>query len=86
MLFKLPYGFELSPSLSFTQEYYKGPATALESAKRRDERLRVGLGLTYRISEAWSVEVGYQYSRNHSTSALYRYEQHFVNSGIVWSF
>ena len=85
-LFKLPHGFELAPFVSYTQEFYKGPATALEEEKRHDNRLRAGLGLTYRINDAWSVEIGYQYSRNHSTSALYCYDQHFVNTGIVWSF
>jgi len=86
MLFKLPYGFELSPSLSYTEEYYNGPATILEAKDRRDERFRAGLGLTYRINEAWALEAGYQYTDNHSNSALYKYEQHYVNTGIVWSF
>jgi opacity protein-like surface antigen len=86
VLFKLPYGFELSPSLTFGQEYYQGPATILETRDRRDERVRAGLGLTYRINEAWSLEAGYQYTHNHSTSALYKYDQHFINTGIAWSF
>ena len=86
LVFKLPYGFELSPSLSYAREDYNGPATALEEKDRRDERFRAGLGLTYRINEAWSVEAGYQYTRNHSTSELYKYDQHFVSTGIAWSF
>ena len=84
--FKLPRGFELASSVSYTREFYKGPATALEKEKRLDDRLRAGLGLTYHVNEAWSLEAGYQYSRNHSTSALYCYGQHFVNTGIIWSF
>jgi len=86
VLFKLPYGFELTPFVSYTKESYKGPATALETKDRRDKRFRTGLGLTYRINDTWSIEAGYQYTRNHSNSALYKYDQHFVNTGIVWSF
>ena len=86
LLFKLPYGFELAPFASYTREAYLGPATVLETDKRRDNRFRTGLGLTYRISESWSLESGYHYTRNSSSSALYTYKQHFVNTGIVWSF
>ena len=86
LLFKLPHGFELAPFVSFTQEYYKGPATALESRDRRDNRFRIGLGLTYRINDAWAVEGAYQYTRNSSRSSLYTYDQHFMNLGLVWGF
>jgi len=86
LLFKLPYGFELAPFVSYTQEAYMGPATALEADDRWDNRFRIGLGLTYRINEAWAVETGYQYTRNMSNSNLYTYDQHFVNVGIVWNF
>ncbi|MDR0466547.1 MAG: surface lipoprotein assembly modifier [Deltaproteobacteria bacterium] len=86
LLFKLPYGFEIAPFASFTREFYKGPATILESENRWDERLRVGLGLTYNINESWALEVGCQYTKNHSNSDLYKYEQYAVNTGIAWSF
>jgi len=86
MLFKLPHGFELAPFVSYMQGFYKGPGTALETEDRRDKRFKVGLGLTYRINESWSLELGYQYIHNYSNSALYKYEQHLVNTGIVWSF
>ena len=86
MLFKLPYGFELAPFVGYTQEFYKGPATVLENKDRQDDRLRLGLGLTYRINESWAVEAGYQYTSNVSKSELYTYGQHFVNTGIVWNF
>jgi opacity protein-like surface antigen len=85
-LFKLPRGFELSPFVSYGQEFYVGPATALEAEQRRDNRFRTGVGLTYRINESWAVELGYQYSSNDSNSELYTYTQHVVNTGIVWSF
>jgi len=86
LLFKLPHDFELNPHLSYTREYYKGPATALEAEDRRDKRFGAGLGLTYRINESWSLEAGYQYTNNHSNSALYDYKRHYMNTGIVWSF
>jgi len=85
-LFKLPYGFELGPFASITQEFYDGPATALESAKRKDSRWRVGTSLTYRIDEAWSIECRYQYTSNNSRSNLYDYDQHFITTGVAWSF
>ena len=85
-LFKLPYGFELGPFASFTQEKYNGPATVLESTNRKDSRWRLGTSLTYRINEAWSVECRYQYTRNDSRSNLYDYDQHLVTTGVAWSF
>ncbi|MDR0828397.1 MAG: surface lipoprotein assembly modifier [Desulfovibrio sp.] len=85
-VFKLPYGFELGPNISFTQEFYKGPATVLETKDREDKRLRVGTLLTYRIDEAWSLELNYQYTNNDSKSNLYEYDQHLVTTGVAWSF
>ena len=86
LLFKLPHNFELAPFVSYTREAYKGPATALEAKDRRDERVRTGLGLTYRINESWSLEANWHYTRNHSNSGLYKYKQNFVSTGVVWSF
>ena len=86
LLFKLPYGFELAPFAAYTWENYNGPATALEDKDRRDERLRLGSGLTYRIDESWALEFNYQYSRNNSTSNRYDYKQHYISAGVAWSF
>lgn len=83
---KLPYDFTLSPNLTYTQEFYKGPATALEDSDREDDRLRAGLDLTYAINESWSVETGYYYTNNDSNSELYKYDQHVVNLGLAWNF
>ncbi|MDR3038343.1 MAG: surface lipoprotein assembly modifier, partial [Candidatus Adiutrix sp.] len=85
-LFKLPRGFEISPAVGYGQDNYRGPATVLETEKRRDERLRAGVGLTYRLTETWSVECGWQYTRNRSTSALYTYDQHVATTGLAWEF
>jgi tetratricopeptide (TPR) repeat protein len=85
-MFKLPHGFELAPFAAYTWENYNGPATVLEIGDRRDERLRLGGGLTWRIDEAWSLECNYQYSKNNSTSNLYDYKQHYVSTGIAWNF
>ena len=85
-IFKLPYSFELSPFVSYTEEFYRGPATALESARREDRRWRAGAMLTYHISESWSAELLYQYTNNNSRSALYDYTQNMVSAGVAWNF
>lgn len=85
-LFKLNRSFELSPFVTYSQEFYKGPATVLENDKRRDNRLRVGLGLTRRINESWAFEIGYQYLYNDSNSELYTHKQHYMPVGVTWSF
>lgn len=85
-VFKLPYRVELTPFVSYAEEFYRGPATALESSARTDRRWRVGSMLTYRFAEDWSVEVMYQYMSNDSRSALYDYDQHIVSTGISWTF
>ena len=84
--FKLPYGFTLSPQVSFTQEFYQGPATALETRKRQDDRLRIGADLSYAINESWSIEASYYYTDNSSTCKLYKYDQHLVSLGLAWKF
>jgi tetratricopeptide (TPR) repeat protein len=86
LLFKLPNRVELVPFVSYARESYKGPATVLEADNRRDNRLRAGLGVSWRFDESWALEAGYQYTDNRSNSALYRYDQHFVNVGIAWEF
>ena len=85
-VFKLPHGFELAPNISFIQEFYNCPATALEEKYREDKRLRLGTLLTYRINEAWSLELNYQYTHNASESPLYEYDQHLITTGVTWSF
>jgi hypothetical protein len=74
------------PRRSYTRENYNDPATVLETKDRRDERLRQGSAPTYRINESWSLELNYQFSKNNSTCDLYDYEQHFVSTGVAWSF
>ncbi|MDR1111278.1 MAG: tetratricopeptide repeat protein [Deltaproteobacteria bacterium] len=83
---KLPHGLEAVPFAGFTRQSFRGPATILEREDRRDDRWRLGLNLTYRIDEAWSVEAGYQRSDNDSSSALYEYGQDYANLGVAWSF
>ncbi|MCL2123749.1 MAG: tetratricopeptide repeat protein [Desulfovibrionaceae bacterium] len=84
--FKLPYGFTLSPSLSFTQELYKGPGTALETRNRKDERLRIGADISYAVTESWSIEAAYYYTNTFSTCNLYKNDQHMVSLGVAWKF
>ena len=84
--FNLPYGFEVSPFIVYSEEYYKGPATALESEKREDEILRVGANLTYHLTEDWDLELMYQYSDRDSNSGIYVYDQHLTSIGVSWNF
>lgn len=84
--FKLPRDVTASPFVSFGQEFYKGPATALETRKRKDERWRTGLDLAYAINESWSIEASYAYTDNDSRSSLYTYDQHVVSMGVAWKF
>jgi len=77
---------EVSPHVSFTQEHYRRPATVLESRNRKDGRLRAGVDVIYRLSDAWSLEANYMYVNNRSRSALYRYNQHVIGCGMSWGF
>jgi tetratricopeptide (TPR) repeat protein len=86
MRFKLKNRWEITPSLSYAEERYDAPATALEWDDRRDKRFRAGLGVLYRINQAWSAELDYSYARNLSNSALYEYDRHLVTLGLIWSF
>jgi hypothetical protein len=83
---KATEALDVAPHASITWEIYDSPATVLESANRRDKRLRGGLDATFRLTDGWSVEAGYAYVKNDSTSALYTYDQHTVTVGIAWSF
>lgn len=82
----LPHGFELTPFATYGQDFYHGPATVLERDKRRDDRLCLGLGLTYHITSDWRLEASYQYVKNHSLSDFYDYDQHVLSCGMAWSF
>ena len=84
--FKLPYKLELVPQVTYGEDYYKGPATTLETEKRQDERWRTSLGLNWRFAENWCVETSWQYTDNKSNSQLNQYDQHLFSSGIAWSF
>ncbi|MDR0881195.1 MAG: surface lipoprotein assembly modifier [Candidatus Adiutrix sp.] len=76
----------LSPNLSYTQEFYRGPATALETKDRQDDRYRAGLDASYRLTESLTLEGSYAYTHNNSESPLYTYDQHLVSLGLAWGF
>ena len=86
IVFKLPKNFELSPFVAYEKDWYNGPATALETSNRLDQKWRTGATLTWHVTEAWSVETSYQYTNNNSESPLYRYDQSLVSLGVAWSF
>ncbi|MDR3038730.1 MAG: surface lipoprotein assembly modifier, partial [Candidatus Adiutrix sp.] len=76
----------LSPHVSYTRESYRGPATALETEDRRDDRVRAGLDTSFRLTESLSLEVNYAYTNSDSNSPLYSYDQHLVGLGLAWGF
>ncbi len=77
---------ELSPFVNYTRENYDGPATALETSAKRNRITRAGLSATYYLTDSWSIEGSYQYTRSDSNSSLYDYNQHVVSLGAAWSF
>ena len=83
---KLPYGFEVSPYAVYAKDKYEKPATVLETKLREDEFWSVGGAVSYRIDKNWSVDVGHQYTEKHSTSEMYKYDQHVTTVGLSWSF
>ena len=84
--FKLPNGLLISPLVSFSQESYGGPATALETENRRDDRWRMGVELAYALSSAWIIEAAYYYTNVSSTSGLHTFDQHVINLGVARTF
>ncbi|MBO4312931.1 MAG: DUF560 domain-containing protein [Desulfovibrio sp.] len=86
LLVRLPHDVELAPFASLTQEFYNGPATALEMDKRIDTRWRVGAAVTWHVNDAWALEASYAYTNNDSNCPLYDYNQHLVMTGVSWSF
>ena len=85
-VFKLQNGFTLSPGVSFTEELYEGPGTALETRPRRDDRLRIGADASYALTESWSIEASYFFTNTHSTCNLYKNDQHVGSVGAAWKF
>lgn len=53
---------------------------------RMDDMLITGCGFTYAWTEHIATEIGWQYIKNNSTSPFYRYDQHQISTGIVFSF
>lgn len=87
-------GINLSPELSlnflatYKKEDYDGPAIIrfIDPRNRADEQQRYGAFLNWAVSPEWSVDFGYQYTKNQSNSGLYRYKQHYVSWGVTWKF
>lgn len=86
MDFKATPKFVVSPNVSYSHDWYRGPGSALESKKRRDGQIGAGVDLEYRMSESWSLEASYQYRKNMSNSDLHDYDQHVVSAGVAWRF
>jgi hypothetical protein len=83
---RLPLGFEFSPFVTHTREFYRGPGTILERVKREDDRIRGGGSLTWHVNDNWSAELLAYRTVNTSTSGLYTYKQNFVSLGMAYKF
>lgn len=86
LFFNLPKDFEAILSAQWHLEDYRGPATALDGADRRDKQFRSSAYLIYKLTGGLRLELGWQYTDNRSNSDLYEYEQHMVMAGLAWNF
>lgn len=77
---------ELTPSISYGTDYYKGRAFFADKNQRHDKRLTLGLGMTYQVNKTMSIEGSYQYIHNDSNSGLHDYDRHLVSLGCAWNF
>lgn len=81
---------DISPYIGWREQSYHAPATWLSEylgeENRHDHTFMTGISLTYNFAEHIGLELGWQYFKNQSTSQLYRYDQHQINSGMVFSF
>jgi tetratricopeptide (TPR) repeat protein len=84
--FKVGKGFEISPGVTYAEERFDAPATALESENRADERILWNLGIVYHIDERKSAEFMYQHAGSASNSDIYDYDRDILSLGIVWTF
>ncbi len=85
--FVLPYhDIKISPFFSYSGEYYNGVATRYDTDLRQDYRIRTGVAVTVPLTDAWNLELSYQYNNNISNSPLYDYHQHVTNVGVSWEF
>lgn len=80
----------VSPFAAWRHSAFHGAATRLSAAygeeNRMDDLLMTGIGFTWSWTEHLATEAGWQYIKNNSTTPLYRYDQHQINMGMVFSF
>jgi hypothetical protein len=84
--FKLKNGYEILPGVTYAEESYDAPASALESDRRRDERIIWNLGVIKQLNKTKRLELNYQYTDNSSNSELHSYDRHFISMGAAWIF
>ncbi len=84
--FKAPYDIDITPFITYRAENYDGPATVWERQRRKDEQWRLGLAACWNITSNFFVDASYSFSKNSSSSALYRYNQHMLTFGVGLKF
>lgn len=81
---------DFTPFVAYREQRYDAPATRLEEVfgedNRKDRILLSGAFFTYHFTKNLASELGWQYTKNRSTSDFYRYKQHQFNLGMSYSF
>ncbi|MDR2892597.1 MAG: hypothetical protein LBV80_05885 [Deltaproteobacteria bacterium] len=86
LFLNLPWETELILSGAWHNEDYKGGATILDDAKRKDTQWRASAMVIKQIAESVQLEMGWQYTNNNSSSDLYTYDQHLLTLGLAFTF
>ena len=81
---------DIAPFIAYREQIYHDPATQLSNVlgedNRYDQVFLAGLYFTWHWTEYLATELGWQYTNNNSNSDFYRYDQHQINLGMVFSF
>ena len=84
--FQLPHDVSIAPFVSYKDESYDGPATGLDTQDRSDEQWRFGNAIAWEVARNVTLDLNYQYIKNHSNSELYDYDQHVTSLGVTCKF
>ena len=85
-----PKKLDVQPYLAWRQKFFHGAATRFSDqqheGRRHDDTFMSGVTLTWHWTEHLASELGWQFTKNWSNSDFYKYDQHVVNTGIVFTF
>ncbi len=84
--FSLPLDSEISFIAAFETKTYDEPAFSQLFYSRKDEKIRMGVNLTHRLTDSFNVNLSYQRLENDSNTGLYDYDQNVISTGVTWNF